>query len=145
MTTPLTSASTSPLNQPHGYAAEPTGSHTPTLPPQLPATAGRSVSEYAVLAALQAIVANTNYDGFMSTIRRQWPGLQEYIRPSRSTWNQPSASHTGRGCSPPTPSSSRGEGQNRKRNERSTLASPHIPSASGTLKSPTSNPPPDEK
>ena len=52
VTTPLTSASTAPLNLPLGYAAGPTGSHTPTLPHQLPATAGCSVSEHAVLAAL---------------------------------------------------------------------------------------------
>ena len=47
----------------------------------------------------------------LSTITRHWPGHRENTIPSRSTQNQSSAPHTGHGRTPPTPSSSQGEGK----------------------------------
>ena len=126
-------------------AAEPTGSRTQV--PPLPSTQNRPVSEQAVMAALQAIVANPDYDDFISAITQHWPGLRDYVQPvqpnenittQRQTTTQP------RSNSPPTPSSSsQGEGERRKRNERS----PQAPAMneSTTKASPTSKPPPDKK
>ena len=118
----LTSACTTLLGQSLGYVAETTTSHTTTFTPQLPATAERSVNHHAPLArpSRKHHSKQINLESIVSSSYGSWP------YPTNAFFFA-------------------GGGEKRKRNERSTSASPHIPSARGTLKSPTSKPPPDKK